>query len=128
LYIHPYAKSLARELHDDAIIVEPEQRGPIAGKVVFEQYIGVAPRVYQQYFSFPTDRKDKRGRAMESPKPGEAVPRVLTSADTFAFGGPVVPASRISDLERDLIQSFEALVAATKGLKLPAPSDKEDER
>lgn len=128
LYIHPYAKSLARELHDDAIIVEPDRPGPVDGRVVFEQYVGVAPRVYPQYFDFgQTNRKDERGRAMASPAPNKATPRVLESGGSFAFGGPVLPASRSAELERELTQNFEHLISKIRGLKLPIPSDKEDE-
>jgi deoxycytidylate deaminase len=128
LYIHPYAKSLARELHDDAAIVEPDQPGPVHGKVVFEQYVGVAPRVYPQYFDFgQANRKDDRGRAMASSAPNEAIPRVLESGGSFGFGGPAIPASRSAELERELTEGFEDLVSKTRGLKLPIPSDKEDE-
>jgi hypothetical protein len=125
--IHPYAKSLARELHEDALVLEPEQPGPVAGKVVFEQYVGVAPRVYPQYFDFgQASRKDKRGRAM-SPTPVEATPRVLESSGSFGFGGPALPASRSADLERKLTEDFERLIGGRKDLELPIPSDKEDE-
>ncbi len=127
LYIYPYAKSLARELHDDAIVVEPDQPGPVGGKVVFEQYVGVAPRVYPQYFDFgQAKRKDESGRAMASPAPHQAIPRVLESGGSFGFGGPVVPASRIAELELDLTKDFERLISKTRGLKLPIPSDQED--
>jgi deoxycytidylate deaminase len=128
LYIHPYAKSLARELHDDAIIVEPDHPGPVDGKVVFEQYVGVAPRVYPQYFDFgQANRKDERGLAMASPAPNKAIPRVLESGGSFAFGGPALPASRSTELERELTENFEHLISKIRGLKLPIPSDKEDE-
>lgn len=128
LYIHPYAKSLARELHDDAIVVEPDQSGPVEGKVVFEQYVGVAPRVYSPYFDFgQANRKDERGRAMASPAPDQAIPRVLESGGSFAFGGPAIPASRSTELERELTEDFERLVSKARGLKLPIASDKEDE-
>jgi cytidine deaminase len=128
LYIHPYAKSLARDLHDDAIVVEPVEPGAIEGKVVFEQYVGVAPRVYPQYFDFgQTNRKDLRGRAMELPDPDQAMPRVLQSGGTFTFGGPGLPASRSSELERDLSEQFHQHITAIDGVQLPTPSDKEDE-
>jgi len=128
LYIHPYAKSLARELHDDAIVVEPDQPGPVEGKVVFEQFVGVAPRVYPQYFDFgQANRKDKRGRAMTSPALNEAIPRVLESVGSFGFGGPAIAASRSAELERDLTENFEQLISTLRKLNLPIPSDKEDE-
>jgi deoxycytidylate deaminase len=128
LFIHPYAKSLARELHDDAIIVEPEQSGSVDGKVVFEQYVGVAPRVYSQYFDFgQANRKEEDGRAMTTGEPQQATPRVLESAGSFGFGGPVTPASRIAELERELTEDFERQITKKQGLELPIPSHKEDQ-
>jgi cytidine deaminase len=127
LYIHPYAKSLAHKLHDEDIIPEPEQSGLVDGRVVFEQYVGVAPRVYPQYFDFgQASRKDNRGRAM-SPTPDKATPRVLESAGSFGFGGPALPASRSAELELELTKDFERRIAKRRDLELPIPSDKEDE-
>lgn len=129
LFIHPYAKSLARELHDDAILMEPLERGRVDGKVVFEQYVGVAPRVYPQYFDFgQSNRKDGRGRAMALSTSDKAIPRVLESAGSFTFGGPVLPASRSSELERELIEDFATCVNKIAGLELPTPSEQEDEQ
>jgi deoxycytidylate deaminase len=51
IYIEPYEKSLALELHDDAITEVNE-----CGKVVFESFEGVSPRRYQKFF-FPTDER-----------------------------------------------------------------------
>ena len=123
VYIHPYAKSLARDLHDDAVEIEPAQAGPQAGKVVLEQYIGVAPRVYPQYFSFDqVDRKDARGRAQESPTPADSSPRVLEDGGPFAFGGPAFPVARTVELEQALVNAFATLVGA-KPKKLGLPID-----
>jgi hypothetical protein len=84
-------------------------------------------RVYPQYFDFgEANRKDERGRAMGSPVPNKAIPRVLESGGSFGFGGPVVPASRGTELELGLIKNFEH-ISKTRGLKLPILSDKEDE-
>jgi len=55
VYIEPYPKSLARDLHDDAISVEDSSD---RGKVSFEPFIGVAPRRYADLFSM----KSKEGR------------------------------------------------------------------
>lgn len=60
-FIEPYPKSLAEELHGDAISVEHK----VKGKVHFKPFIGVAPRRYAQLFSdidFTGERiKRKRG-------------------------------------------------------------------
>ncbi|HEX5852510.1 MAG TPA: deaminase [Solirubrobacteraceae bacterium] len=129
LYIHPYAKSLARELHDDSIIFEPVVPGPVEGKVVFEQYVGVAPRVYSPYFDFgQAKRKSPRGRAMATDDALKATPRVLQDAGSFAFGGSVLPTGRISELEREAIKEFVRRVSKTPGLRVPTPSETEDEK
>jgi len=55
VYIEPYPKSLARELHDDAIVIDVNDPPP--DKVHFEPFVGVAPRRYLELFTFP-DRRD----------------------------------------------------------------------
>ena len=54
VYIEPYAKSLALELHDDAISTDEKDIGK---KVVFVQYEGVAPNNYLDVFKSGLDRK-----------------------------------------------------------------------
>jgi len=49
VYVEPYPKSLARELHKDAIGFEED--GPVSGRVRFESFVGVAPRRYPVLFS-----------------------------------------------------------------------------
>lgn len=46
-FIEPYPKSLATELHGDAICLEDS----VEGKVLFKPFVGVAPRRYIQLFS-----------------------------------------------------------------------------
>ena len=73
VYIEPYPKSLARDLHSDAITIDEDRRpcggGPVSkGKVNFEAFVGVAPRRYADLFSMATPegriirRKDPLGR------------------------------------------------------------------
>ena len=120
VYLHPYAKSLARELHDDAIVLDPVQAGPIDGKAVFEQYIGVAPRVYPQYFDFGhLERKRPDGRALTVTDRNQQLPRVLRNADSFGFGGPVVPPNHHTGLERKVVQRFRNQLLKTPGLSIP---------
>jgi len=62
VYIQPYPKSLAKELHQDAIRVEDD--GPCPEKaVVFQPFVGVAPRRYMDLFQAP-QRKDDKGHAL----------------------------------------------------------------
>lgn len=49
-YIEPYEKSLALQLHGDAIIFEPETKKGSFSKVRFEPFEGVAPRKYLNLF------------------------------------------------------------------------------
>jgi deoxycytidylate deaminase len=49
LYIEPYAKSRAADLHDDAIAVEESAREN--DKVRFEPFVGIGPRRYFDLFS-----------------------------------------------------------------------------
>jgi deoxycytidylate deaminase len=59
-YIEPYPKSLAMELHDDAISTRSSEAG---GKVVFLQYEGVAPKNVIRLFKSDAERKE-RGAAV----------------------------------------------------------------
>lgn len=123
VYLHPYVKSLAQELHHDSIVLDPAKEGLIDGKVVFEQYVGVAPRGYPQYFDFGhVERKRSDGRALSVTNRHKALPRVLRNADSFGFGGPVVPANHHTRLERQVVQRFRDQVLATDGLNIPARS------
>jgi deoxycytidylate deaminase len=53
IYIEPYPKSKAEELHFDAIRLEEHGEGQSNGngKVVFEPFVGVGPRRYSDLFS-----------------------------------------------------------------------------
>jgi deoxycytidylate deaminase len=120
VYLHPYAKSLARELHEDSIIIDPAAPGLVDGKVVFEQYIGVAPRVYPQYFDFRhVERKRSDGRALSVTNRAQQLPRVLRDADSFGLGGPVVPPSYHTMLERKVVQQLRKQLMQTDGLSIP---------
>jgi deoxycytidylate deaminase len=67
-FIEPYPKSLVEELHGDAVSVGRRE----TGKVVFEPFLGVSPRIYDRVFSSEgRDRKDRAG-AMIVPEPSDA--------------------------------------------------------
>jgi deoxycytidylate deaminase len=69
-YLEPYEKSLAVQLHGDAIDVDG-QKGISAGqgetieKVQFIHFEGVAPRQYLNMFTPSGERKDKYGNAIK---------------------------------------------------------------
>jgi len=86
VYIEPYVKSQAVQLHGDAILSDDHGdpgRGSddSGGKVIFEPFVGIGPRRYFDLFSmklgdgYPLKRKSS-GRTMSWEKNSEAVARV----------------------------------------------------
>lgn len=76
VYVEPYPKSKALDLHSDAISTDPDMREQ---RVVFEPFVGVGPRRYFDLFStmgistgFRVERK-KDGRAVKWTKGSAAV-------------------------------------------------------
>ena len=63
VYVEPYPKSLAKELHGDAIDCLDGRTSATGGKVAFEPFLGVGPRRFLDLFSmrigdgFPLKRK-----------------------------------------------------------------------
>lgn len=62
VYIHPYPKSLAEELHGDAIQTE-HLSAPDQSRVRFQPFLGVAPRQYMSFFEM-AKRKEQDGAAV----------------------------------------------------------------
>jgi hypothetical protein len=73
VFLEPYPKSLASELHCDALEIEGEDRGAysIFPSVVFEHFHGVTPRRYRELFE-REKRKDGRGEFVRFGGIGEA--------------------------------------------------------
>jgi len=64
VYIEPYPKSYAEDLHSDAIQVLAQSTGNRSpNKIAFESFVGVGPRRYMDLFStklsngYPIERK-----------------------------------------------------------------------
>lgn len=76
-FIEPYPESLADELHDDSIVVDPIDRNPNPDKLRFETFVGVTPRRFMEMFSM-VKRKDARGKPLQW-DPATARPRLPTS-------------------------------------------------
>lgn len=74
VYIEPYVKSLAIELHGDSIELDSENSD---SKIPFVPFIGVAPRNHMNLFGMPI-RKDSEGKLVEW-EPLKATPRVSGS-------------------------------------------------
>lgn len=64
VYVEPYEKSLALDLHEDAISTDFE----VTGKTIFEYFSGVSPKKYASFFIARGDRKDEHGVAVDSMK------------------------------------------------------------
>lgn len=81
IYIEPYEKSLALELHDDAIVDNVDDT---TSKLAFTTFEGVAPRRYQKFFFSTADRK-KDGIAVSrcSKYDNHVDIQFLDSAQTF---------------------------------------------
>lgn len=63
VYLEPYKKSLAIELHGDAIADDlPDDK--VQGRVTFTPYVGVAPRLYQNVYRQIGERKDNEGQVL----------------------------------------------------------------
>lgn len=70
VFMEPYVKSLAQKLHSDAINNPLESPNP--EKVSFDNYGGVSPNRYAQYFSIHSERK-KQGKYVRNNKNKETL-------------------------------------------------------
>lgn len=75
VYREPYEKSLAAQLHPDAIVVDPVD--PPRDKVEFRRFVGVGPPRYFDLFT-KVERKDGSGNRIPWSKE-KAVPRLVTT-------------------------------------------------
>jgi len=66
VYIEPYEKSLALQLHGDDISYDPTETEGNSDKVVFMHFEGVSPKQYMNFFCSRGDRKDKNGKAIKN--------------------------------------------------------------
>jgi deoxycytidylate deaminase len=76
-YIEPYPKSLAFNLHEDAIAIEyPGWKPPSQGgqKVLFRPFSGVAPRLYERSFLKNRELKDRDTGIMDIQEPNWGTP------------------------------------------------------
>lgn len=79
VYREPYEKSLANELHKDAIAVDPS--GSVLDKLVIRRFVGVGPPRYIDLFRM-TKRKDSEGNRIEWAK-RTAMPRMAMSETAY---------------------------------------------
>lgn len=82
VYVEPYPKSRARHLHGDAIQVDAQK--PVRGPVVFEPFVGIAPRQYLDIFDARDRRKDSAGRIFDWRAKGvRPQPRFIRFKNTY---------------------------------------------
>lgn len=79
-FIEPYPKSLATELHFDAV---SENEGDAGKKVLFLQYSGIAPRNILKLFNVTLTRKGAGGKLRQFDKKA-ATPVVAVSLDDYS--------------------------------------------
>ncbi|HET9033664.1 MAG TPA: anti-phage dCTP deaminase, partial [Dokdonella sp.] len=63
VYIEPYPKSRAKDLHDDSLVVDSPKLAE--GKVTFQAFNGISPRRYGSMFSM-VQRKNSSGKAVRA--------------------------------------------------------------
>jgi hypothetical protein len=80
VYVEPYPKSKAKQLHQDSISVDPSV--PSSDHVNFEPFEGIAPRQYQDIFDAHELRKDNDGRAIDW-RTRDGRPRFMRFLNTY---------------------------------------------
>lgn len=74
VYIEPYAKSLARNLHSDAIRIEDNACSD--QRVNFTPFVGVAPSRYMDFFAMAKKKRKEPEGTVSKWQPLEATPRL----------------------------------------------------
>ncbi|MBN9621686.1 MAG: hypothetical protein J0H06_01855, partial [Actinobacteria bacterium] len=79
VYREPYEKSLAANLHEDAVAVD--RTTGLNGKVVFRRFVGIGPPKYLNLFEMRR-RKDSNGNKIDWAQSG-AMPRLVTTGYAY---------------------------------------------
>ncbi|MCG8066710.1 MAG: deaminase [Candidatus Thiodiazotropha taylori] len=80
VYIEPYPKSQTKQLYSDSVEIDPTTS--VKEKVIFEPFMGIAPRKFLQFFEHQGKRKSgKNGRKIEW-LPEKSNPRIKIFALT----------------------------------------------
>ena len=83
VYVAPYAKSLAEDLHPDAIAIDHGHS--VNGKVAFDPFVGVAPDIYLPLFTKGDIRRKERATGKVADwNPLAASPKLVPEGD-FAY-------------------------------------------
>ncbi len=99
VFIEPYPKSYAEQLHGDAIVVGGSEH---SNKVVFEPFIGIAPQRYRDIFERGR-RKDDAGKFKEwIDEPPEHQPIVKLTVATY-LDNEIAVTKLLSEASKSLI-------------------------
>jgi len=101
VFIEPYPKSLAADLYPEAVSVKGD--GRVGKHVLFEPFVGIAPRRYMDLFENRGKRKSQDGKLVDW-DPSKAIPRIPSDYPLY------IPA------EQSESDEFEAILAL-KGLR-----------
>lgn len=108
VYVEPYPKSKAAQLHKDSIEVDAQKPSP--GFVTFEPFVGVAPRQYQDIFDAQNQRKDELGNIFHWKTKGKRPsPRFLRFVNTYRDIEDAIVAEEIPLLAKKLDVKFEPI-------------------
>lgn len=107
VYVEPYPKSKAKQLHKDSISVDPSTK--TIDSVSFEPFQGIAPRQYLEIFDAGDTRKDEDGKAIDWRS--SAKPRLLRFMNTYR------------DIEEAIVAEEIPLLAKKIGVNLPLMLD-----
>jgi cytidine deaminase len=113
VYIAPYPKSLAEDLHPDSIAIDPS--GSCDGRVTFRPFVGIAPLSYLAVFEHEGPRKSPEGRASEFDR-RDARPKLVVRSDMSYVEREDVSLVTL----RELLQAHN--VRVRRGRALPRPS------
>lgn len=83
VYIEPYPKSLAGELYQDSLVIDPPH--PLNNLVTFEPFVGVAPRQYVSLFKSTERKNDASGKSLAWPSPSGQPPRPRFAEDFSSY-------------------------------------------
>ena len=77
-FIEPYPKSLAEELHQDSVVIDPQ--GDEEERLKFLPFVGVSPNIYLPLYERTGTRKHPGGKALDFDRP-TARPKLVESWD-----------------------------------------------
>lgn len=113
VYVEPYPKSKAKDFYSDSIASDPVRLAE--GSVVFESFVGVAPRAYSDLFEMrdSDSRKTKLGHMVEWTS-SNARPKFKRHINTYLLLETRLTAKDIKDMKTRWIKA-QSVVSATKG-------------